>query len=321
VQELADLMNASEDGSVSCKSSFQSDISTGSSVAVKLPQIGDRRSVDLAIAASRKPPRLPEAQSGGLAISHSTPSLPSVLRQGEIAAVAGDRDARNLGERLRRAIRSKDLPTTQALIAAQADIELQDRDGSNATSLAMLQGIPHSILRTLLDARANVHAVDAQGRSLPHSWAWTLPKTKNGVREAHKKLLLLAKSKADLNAQLPVTGDTPLHILAKVFNTLSARAFDGRPPDGDSHDGFGGTKDTELFANCTKSRIQLIIGSGASTSVLNGEGKTPLSLISPRFHHMLPTLFQGSAGTGVDSIDKGRLKVIDECSVVSDCLE
>lgn len=303
----------------------------------KLPSIGsdDRRSADPLSPSSSKLPRLPAGPGStkGFNSSHSTPSLPSLARQGETSVAAAERDARQLSERLRRVIRNKDIPATQALLVARADMEQRDRDGSNAASLAMLQGTPHSILRVLLEAHANVHAIDGQGRSLAHLWAWTLPKTKLGVREAQKKLLLLVKSKANLNSQLPVTGDTPLHILARVFNTLSARASDGQSPGAVAGDEIGGQKETEQFASCTQSRIQLMIGSGASTSARNGEGKKPLALISPRFQNLLLPLTEGDASTGTEGVPeasdtklslstKGRcLKVVDEDLVGADCLE
>lgn len=315
VQELGDLVPTRASGSSSVGSTAtklpvidhdgqRHQSATESSVgstATKLPVIehdGDRHCVEPAPNSGRKPPRLPGTSSGGRGTigTQSTPSLPTIPRQGEIALTATERDARLLSERLRRAIRSKDFPSTQALLAARADIEQRDRDGSNATSLAMLQGTPHNILRVLLEARAQVHEVDTQGRSLAHLWAWSLPKTKSGVREAQKKLTLLVKSKANLNTKLPVTGDTPLHILARVFNTLSKRAADGQAPPGDEE--MGNQKDTEAFATCTLSRMHLISASGASISALNGEGKRPISLISPRFHHLMMPLTQ--AATGAD---------------------
>jgi len=305
VQELGDLVPTPATGirSSSVGSTAIGSSSVGSTAtklpATKLPVIGhdgDRHCVEPAPNSGRKPPRLPGTTSGGRGAigTQSTPSLPTIPRQGETASTATERDARLLSERLRRAIRSKDLPSTQALLAARADMEQRDRDGSNATSLAMLQGTPHNILKVLLEARAQVHEIDSQGRSLGHLWAWSLPKTKSGVREAQKKLTLLVKSKANLNTKLPVTGDSPLHILARVFNTLSKRAADGQAPPGDEE--TGNQKDTEAFASCTLSRMQLISASGASISALNGEGKRPINLISPRFHHLLMPLTQGATG-------------------------
>lgn len=331
MQELHSMLDgtapyASEEGSeVNCHNEGAA-LDAGTRLPAICPD-GDRRSAEPLGAAYRKPPRLPGTMAAGrgMGVSFSTPSLPSVSRQGDMMT-ASDRDARLLGDRLRRAIHSKDLPAVQALLAAHADMEQQDRAGSSATSLAMLQGTPHGILRALLGARANVDAIDGQGRSLAHLWAWTLPKTSRGVKEAQKKLALLVQSRANLDAQLPVTGDAPLHILAKLYNSLSARACDGTPDGGDE---IGGQKEAEQFATCTQSRIQMVVGAGASTSARNGEGKKPLSLIEPRFQRQLLALMtQGNSCTGADGGvnlmakgQKGCIMILDTAPLRSNCLQ
>jgi len=270
----------------------------------KLPSISlhrDRHITDPSLLSlSRKPPRPGKA---GIAGSRSTPCLPQLPKSGDPSETCADRDARQLGERLLQAVQTKDVSSVQSLLVARANIEQKNKDGSNATTLAMMQGTPYNILRALLEGRANINAIDGQNRSLAHLWAWTLPKTKNGVREAQKKLSLLVNFRADLNSRLPVTGDSPLHILARVYNTLSMRAVDAR--DGHARREVDDVlADTERFKKCTQSRILLMTGSGASTSVRNGEGKKPFSLIDPKFRFILQPIVEEdetAVGNGSDA--------------------
>jgi len=143
------------------------------------------------------------------------------------------------------------------------------------------------------------------------------------MREAQKKLMLLVKSRADLDAKLPVTGDTPLHILARVFNTLSVRASGSKP----AVDGLCGPREAEQFASCTQSRMQLLISFGASTISENCEAKTPLSLVSPKFQHLLMPAagLESIPEVGTDSKPgfgaKSCMKILDERLMGADCLQ
>jgi hypothetical protein len=149
------------------------------------------------------------------------------------------------------------------------------------------------------------------------------------MREAQKKLALLVRSRADLNAKMPVSGDSPLHILARVYNTLSSRACEGT----DTGDGIGGQKDALQFASCTQSRIQMLVGAGASTTAFNAEGKKPISLISGRFQQQLLLALMQRGATGADisvalgatpvtkGQPKGCIRILDDGIKGDDCLE
>lgn len=207
-----------------------------------------------------------------------------------------------MGERLLHAVRNKDAPGVQALLVARADLEYQGRDVCRPTALAMQQGVPHGVLKLLLEARADVQAVDGQGRSLGHLWSWSLPKSKAGVREAQKKLSLLTRHQADLNAQLPKTGDTPLHILARVFNTLSIRASgDAAPALGDDCS----AEDAEKYAKSTLLRIQLLATS-AEVAKVNAAGVKPLDLIEQRFWQAMVPSSEGNR------LDKSRKVLLEQ---------
>lgn len=265
VQELMEIAGASDSGS-------PQDRAASPESGVRLPQ--------LVGSGSSRPPRLP-SKSG---FSRSAPLLPALGGRGQTAA---ERDAVLLGERLARSVRGKDLPAVQALIVARANIEHEDREGNRPAALAMLQGTPHGILKSLLEARADVHTTDGQGRSLAHLWGWSLPKSRPGVREAQKKLGILVRFKADLNTRLPTTGDTTLHVLARVFNTLSVRAAGDVVP-GCEDLALGDCREAEKYAKGTQFRFQLLATSGGDVSVANGAGKLPLDLVERRFRSALP---------------------------------
>lgn len=237
------------------------------------------------------------------------------------ASSATDRDAIQLGERLLRAVKAKDLPSVQSLIVAGANLEHAAPDGSRPSAFAMLQGTPAGVLRTLLHAHADVHALDGQGRSLVHLWGWSLPKSRPGMKEAQKKLSMLVSAKADLDAQLPVTGDTTLHILAKVFNTLSVRASGGSLP-GCEELALGDAREAEKFAKATQFRLDLLANSGACTSAKNSAGRRPLDLVERRFRSTLSFAVGDGRGHTVcpeqSQLQAGRRGFVDDRSVASD---
>ncbi|CAE8639439.1 unnamed protein product, partial [Polarella glacialis] len=137
-------------------------------------------------------------------------------------------------------------------------------------------------LALLLDGKADVHCQDGQGRYLVHLWSWNLPKSRTSAKEELKKLSLLARHRADMNSQLPATGDTALHVLARIFNALSRRTGD--------EDRRIDSKDCEKFLNNTSIRIQMLADAGASVSIRNSVGQVPLELVEARFWPSLKAL-------------------------------
>mmetsp|Transcript_87091 Transcript_87091/g.154089 ORF Transcript_87091/g.154089 Transcript_87091/m.154089 type:complete len:375 (+) Transcript_87091:25-1149(+) len=237
-------------------------LATTSVSSLKLPQIGQ--------SSPKKPPRLPNSEHG---LSKSTGSLPARPPEGEL---------------LLQAIRDKNLPKVQELLASRVDVETCDSNGVRPISLAMGQGVPSGILKCLLDSKANTKVQDHQNRALIHLWSWNLPRSKTSAKEEQKKLALLAAHKVDLNATLPVTGDTAMHILARVFNTLRKRAEDETssgpcPPQINSIEAERFSKNTEL-------RLQLLANAGASVSIHNATGQVPLELVDTQFWPLVPVL-------------------------------
>eukprot|EP00931_Biecheleriopsis_adriatica_P085895 TRINITY_DN60669_c0_g1_i1.p1 TRINITY_DN60669_c0_g1~~TRINITY_DN60669_c0_g1_i1.p1 ORF type:complete len:357 (-),score=70.88 TRINITY_DN60669_c0_g1_i1:42-1112(-) len=228
---------------------------------VKLPRISD--------SAGGKPP-------SGLTKASTWGHLPSVRVGGLVDA-----------------IHEKNVLKVRELLASRADVEQADSKGVKPIILAMSQNSPSGILQGLLEAKADIAARDAQGRTLAHLWSWNLPKSKAALREEQQKLKLLASHNVDLNAHLPVTGDTPVHILARVFNTLAQRARDSCsggacPPQIDSIE-------AEKFLNNTELRIQHLAAAGASVSSRNSAGQVPLELVETAFWQSLPVLGGSSA--------------------------
>jgi len=225
--------------------------------SLKLPQIGSSLG---------KPPRLPPG------LSKSVGSLPTVPE----------------GEWLLQAVQDKNLAKVQELLALRVDVETCDSRGIRPISLAMAQGVPSGILKSLLDSKANTMVRDNQNRALVHLWSWNLPRSKTSSREEQKKLALLAAHRVDLNSFLPVTGDTAMHVLARVFNSLHKRAQDESssgpcPPSINS-------MEAERFAKTTEVRLQLLANAGASVSRQNSAGQVPLELVDTQFWKLLPVL-------------------------------
>merc|ERR1712232_32635 len=79
-----------------------------------------------------------------------------------------------------------------------------------------------------------------------------------------------------------VTGDTPLHVLARVFSSLCARVSDG-PKGNSALDELGDSSETAKFVKGTQFRIQLLVSSRADLSSPNGAGKRPLDVVERRF--------------------------------------
>jgi len=105
-----------------------------------------------------------------------------------------------------------------------------------------------------------------------------------------------------LNAQIPDSGDTPLHILAKVFGTLCARAAGGSGPA----EAGGEQAQAEKFQKGTKFRIDLLVSSGAEVGARNNRGQRPLDLVGRQYRAALGSLGgepdAGAAGGGAEKL-------------------
>jgi len=265
---------------------------------VELPRLSHASSAS-------KPPRLPGTKQGGSAASMSsshssktgkvgrgnratgrciTPEMAAATREA-VPLKSAETSTGLLSDSLRQSVLSKDHQEVKRLLAASAQAELTDKDGSCALTLAMKQGIPADIVRTLLESRGSVHVRDGRERALVHLWSWNLPKSTAGMREAQDKLELLVHFKADLDAELHPNSDTALHVLAKVFNALSGTATN--VSDSANPTAVLDAKQAAKFAKATQTRIQLLVKNGASMSICNTSGQTPLDLIEHQFQPQL----------------------------------
>lgn len=199
---------------------------------------------------------------------------------------------------LHAAVRAGAVEVVQALLASRADVDERSapsggKDRGTPAALAMLQGIPPGVLRVLLEGRADVEALDSEGRSLAHLWSWNLLKSKSAVNEEGQKLALLAQHGADLNARLSKTGETPLHIIMRVFNGLS------RAAEGGSEREAGRSvapHDAVRFVKTTRCRIQLLVNAGADPLAHDSSGKTPLDLVDDAFRPSISVLQRSGDG-------------------------
>lgn len=178
--------------------------------------------------------------------------------------------------------------------AAGNEHALRLGDFAGQLTRAMMQDKKHSELKFLLDAKADVDTRDTEGRTLGHLWSWNLPKSRAGMSEARKKLEVLVRFNADLNARLPDTGDTPLHVLARVFNSLIARAegCNSSTTPAIIHSG----SDAEKMTRGVHFRIRLLLDSRADPEAINSAGQKPIDLVAERFQPTVPDLCSSVVG-------------------------
>mmetsp|Transcript_103911 Transcript_103911/g.333073 ORF Transcript_103911/g.333073 Transcript_103911/m.333073 type:complete len:410 (-) Transcript_103911:107-1336(-) len=208
---------------------------------------------------------------------------------------------------LHAAVRAGAVEVVQALLASRADVDERSapsggKDRGTPAALAMLQGIPPGVLRVLLEGRADVEALDSEGRSLAHLWSWNLLKSKSAVYEEGQKLALLAQHGADLNARLSKTCETPLHILMRVFNGLSRAAEGGSEPEAGRS---VAPRDAARFVKTTRCRIQLLVDAGADPLAHDSSGKTPLDLVDAAFRPSVSVLQRSGDGVRAHAGKKG----------------
>lgn len=307
VQELQDLVGAPPGAGAEAAGAG----------GLRLPQIGSSPNVGGSGGTgagggggARRPPKIPGTSSGrskggfgrrSASLTHLSVSSSSSSASA-LPAVHEDRAEVPEGDGgLMKAIRDKDVSAVKLLLARRADVN--GCPGGSPLAAAIMQGTPSGVLSALLEARADVHERDDQGRSPAHLWAWNLPKSRAGLNEAQKKLTILAKGRVDLNAQLPASGDAPLHILAKVYSSLSSRvargsaaagaAAGGGPEKGEEED--GGAAEAERFLKGARIRIDILVNSGADVNLCNARGQRPVDLVERRFRAGLPSL-GGSLG-------------------------
>lgn len=197
-------------------------------------------------------------------------------------------------------------PAAKRLLAEQIDDDAGTIAvaGVSALVLAMTKGAPGA-LRQLLAARADVGARDAEGRALAHLWGWSLLKSRSAVREEHLKLAALAEYGADLNAMLPGTGDTPLHVLARVFNCVCLASSGASVPT--TAAAQLPPEEAAKFAKSTRCRMQLLLDARADPVLCNASGRTPLDLVDEPFRSSVAALRRsapgaGAAGTGCSPV-------------------
>jgi len=184
-----------------------------------------------------------------------------------------------LSEKLVKAVRSKDIAGVRSLIAAKADVDrMSSVDRAHPSALAMLQRTPPVILKVLLDAKADVERRDNQGRTLAHLWSWALPKSNGGMREAQEKLALLLNFGADINARMKSSGETPLHVLCQVFQSLRDKVDTCTEAE---------QRDAQRFAQGARFRVGLLLAAGASPDAANKIGSKPFDIVDPRYREEL----------------------------------
>lgn len=238
--------------------------------------------------------RLPQIETG-----HLASTVPEDLSSVSMKSVDGSGVNVVLSERLLRAVRHKDVASVRSLIAAKADVDRSSSVcGTQPSALAMLQKSPPLILKVLLDAKANVERRDNQGRTLAHLWSWALPKSNAGVREAQEKLALLLNYGADINARMQDNGDTPLHVVCQVFQSLRDKVETCNEVE---------IRDAQRFAQGARFRVGLLLAAGANRNATNNGGRKPLENVDPIYRPELLAL-QASAHSLASSLSCPDLK-------------
>jgi hypothetical protein len=252
-------------------------------------------------------------------VTSSYVHLPKIASTGQLAQTAPEDMNRLestgganvvLSERLLRAVRNKDVVSVRSLITAKADVDrMSSVDHSTPLGLAMLQRTPPVILKVLIDAKADVERRDPNGRTPAHLWSWALPKSNAGMREAQEKLALLLNAGAEINARITDTGDTPLHVLCQVFQSLREKVDTCTEEE---------QRDAQRFARGARFRVGLLLAAGANRDAANFSGRKPLENVDPRHRQELIEL-QATSHSLASSLScpdlKGQRIVLDPVDI------
>eukprot|EP00927_Polykrikos_kofoidii_P050612 TRINITY_DN44503_c0_g1_i1.p1 TRINITY_DN44503_c0_g1~~TRINITY_DN44503_c0_g1_i1.p1 ORF type:complete len:605 (-),score=125.68 TRINITY_DN44503_c0_g1_i1:42-1757(-) len=132
------------------------------------------------------------------------------------AAAAGSADTRWLGwpEQLFDAVTRSDIDAIQEMLREGADVNANTERGSHVLFRAVIKAQGPEIVQLLLEANADVMAMDEKGNSVLHFWA------RATVGRNHLVTIgeCLARAGADFNAQRKTDGMSPLHHVAIGHN-------------------------------------------------------------------------------------------------------
>jgi hypothetical protein len=152
------------------------------------------------------PANLPYWQNSSMGL----PSRAELFHSGTESYASHTRTA--TAEDLFSAVTEGNVENIRNVIANMRDINETTTLGSHILFRATMKADNPEVLRLLLDAGADVHAVDVRGNSVMHFWA----RATGSLERLLPVGKMLLEAGADINAQRSMDGATPLHHVAQA---------------------------------------------------------------------------------------------------------
>lgn len=212
-----------------------------------------------------------------MAMQHG--ELSHAPNEGSAASPPGAQLSLVLSEQLIEAVGRGDVATAQRLIEAGANVNHSTQDGSCAAALATVQGRPPALLQMLLEHRASIDMGESGNLTLVHLWSTGTMRTRKQQEEARAKMRLLLEHRADVNAHVQLSGNTPLHLAAEEFQRCRTEA---------DEIGQAGLP-REALENLIGLRFQCqhLLQVRSDPAAKNLMGQSPLDLVDAKYHREL----------------------------------
>ena len=175
-------------------------------------------------------------------------------------------DASASNQKLLDAAKLGDMDVVTRLVGGGAKAVCTE-DGLSPAMFAVMRGRPSGILDCLLSSGVDVHQRSPTDLTLLHLWSVQLLLSEEDKLEAERKLKLLVHYQADVDARVGLSGDTPLHFVAREFQRHLERAK--RP---------GATISAHLNVLGARFMYRLLLRAGADPERWDVRGRTPRDL-------------------------------------------
>jgi hypothetical protein len=178
--------------------------------------------------------------------------------------------------RLTVAVDAGDFTEVRKLVEAKADVNALNENGISPAALAVKGSRPSSLLEYLLNNGAEVVAPSQHEHSLLQAWTVAFVDVKPHGPDVKEKLRLLLQAKADIDERIGHTGDTPLHLAARNFNSHREKA--GTPTM---------SRHTQQRFEAAKFKFKLLLEAKANASIRNSTHKTAMDLVDSKYRREL----------------------------------
>jgi len=178
--------------------------------------------------------------------------------------------------RLTTAVDAGDFAQVRQLVEAKADINALNENGISPAALAVKGSRPSALLDYLLSNGAEVAAPSRHEHSLLQAWTTAFVDVGAHGPDLKEKLRLLIRAKADLDERIGHTGDTPLHLAARNFDSHRVKA--GTP---------GMSRHSQERFEAAKFKFKLLLEAKADASIRNSAHQTAIDLVASKHRREL----------------------------------